>query len=103
MLTDEYMKSQIGRGVLILGNMNPSIDEVAYRAIQERDAAWRALLAARESLRLLLTLVPPWAEEAPPGLCATMYGTGTQAGDQEVVERVRRARALLPEHSAPSS
>jgi len=50
--------------------------------------------ALAEACRYLLSFVPPWAKEAPGGLCATMYGTGTQAGDTEVVARVQEIQAL---------
>ena len=51
MLSDDAIKSQIHRGVLILGDMNPSIEKIAHRAVHERDEAWAELLRAREALR----------------------------------------------------
>lgn len=50
-----------------------------------------------EDIKFLLSFVPEWAKEAPPGLCATMYGTLTQAGDQKVVDRVKEITKLYSE------
>ena len=49
----------------------------------------------REDIEFLLSFVPGWAKEAPPGLCPTFYGTLTQEGDQKVVDRVNEIRARI--------
>lgn len=49
----------------------------------------------KEGIRFLLSFVPEWAKEAPPGLDPTMYGTLTQEGDQKVVDRVEEIKSLL--------
>jgi hypothetical protein len=37
----------------------------------------------------LLSLIPIWALETEPGLCATMYGTGSYEEDCAIVQRVK--------------
>jgi len=45
-----------------------------------------------EDAKFLLSLMPPWALEVPPLSDPTMYGTGTQEGDEEVRKRVEIIR-----------
>lgn len=59
--------------------------------------AERESYQAREAIRYLLRLVPQWAEEVPPGLCPTMYGTASQEGDERVKARVDAIRAFVDE------
>lgn len=42
-----------------------------------------------DDIEFLLLLIPDWAREAPEGLDPTFYGTGSQASDQIVVDRVK--------------
>ena len=41
-----------------------------------------------EDVKFIYSLLLPWVKEAPKGLDPTMYGTLTQEGDQEVVDKV---------------
>lgn len=85
-------------GAEVAGRLLATVDALAERC---RGVEGVAI----EDVRLLLSLIPPWATVAPPNLCPTFYGTGSQAGDQAVVDRVERIRALsraaLPAHDAP--
>lgn len=36
----------------------------------------------------LLSLIPDWAKKTKPGLCSTMYGTGSYIGDCAFIDRV---------------
>ncbi len=83
------------------GDGNPTGKQVRHSLTST--ALANHLVATMDALRLALTFVPPWAQSAPPGLCATMYGTGTQAGDQYVVDQVKAARARLPSLNPPAS
>ena len=42
-----------------------------------------------------MSLIPDWAKSVPEGLNPTMYGTGTQLGDQRVMDRVMKTRATI--------
>ena len=42
----------------------------------------------RGDISFLLSLVPEWARDVPPGLDPTFYGTGTEDGDWNVKRRV---------------
>jgi hypothetical protein len=57
--------------------------------------AERESFEAREAIRHLIALVPEWARKVEPGLCATMYGTGTFEGDERVKERVDAVKAWI--------
>ena len=41
-----------------------------------------------EDAKLLYSLLPEWAKNAPSGLDPTLYGTLTQEGDQAIVNKV---------------
>ena len=47
-----------------------------------------------DDISFLLSLVPGWAKDVPPGLDPTFYGTGSEAGDWNVKRRVAAIRAL---------
>ena len=57
-------------------------------------------MSNRDDVKFLLMLVPDWAKEAPPYLDPTFYGTGSQAGDQEVVDRVKAIEARIQAEEA---
>jgi len=48
-----------------------------------------------EDIKFLLKFIPPWAKEAPPGLCPTMYGTLTQEGDQKIIDKINIIREKI--------
>lgn len=53
-------------------------------------------IAGNIDAEFIKSILPEWAKETPPeGLDPTFYGTGSQAGDQEIVNRVNKI--LKPE------
>ena len=79
----------------------------ADRELFEEHNQLRARLAMAEAnLREMCEAVeyfgkklPEWMIKKEPGLCSTMYGTGTYDGDCKVVdaiqERIAKARAII--------
>lgn len=75
-----------------------TVPEVILEAL--RTTRNEALEEAAGDIRFLLSFVPKWAKEVPGGLDATMYGTGSAAGDVEVKHRVDKIRAAYAEREA---
>jgi hypothetical protein len=43
---------------------------------------------SEDDVKIIKSLLPEWVKEVPEGLDPTMYGTGTQEGDEAVKKRV---------------
>ena len=44
---------------------------------------------SKEDKEFIYSLLPNWVKESPKGLDTTMYGTLTQKGDQEIIDKVK--------------
>ncbi|MGD9157241.1 MAG: hypothetical protein PVG39_02430 [Desulfobacteraceae bacterium] len=50
-----------------------------------------------EACKFLMSFVPDWAKEVPPGLFPMSYGTLTYDGDLKVKQEVDKIKALIEE------
>lgn len=57
---------------------------------QENNALLADVRLSLLDIKFIKSLLPEWAKTAPKGLDPTFYGTGSQSGDQKVVDRINK-------------